>query len=510
MKLIVKSFVGFISVMAGVLIAVAVFDHLNITWGKEPTPSFIVDSTPINRDSKQGNSYAPVVKKAAPSVVNIYTTRIVKITRNPMLSDPFFRQFFGGGAEDQDQGERTHKELSLGSGVIVSPDGYILTANHVVAGADEIKIRIAYQKREFNARIVGRDEATDVAVVKIDEASLPAITLADSDQLQVGDVVLAIGNPLNVGQTVTMGIVSALGRAIGLSRNGYEDFIQTDAAINPGNSGGALVDAEGRLVGINTAIKSETGGYQGIGFAVPINMARDVMQKLILNGKISRGYLGISMQDVTSAMADQFNLPDQKGVFVDDVMPGTAAAKANIQQDDVIVALNGKDVVDRNSLRLAVSEFSPGTSVTVKIIRNGRTKDVSLILGEMPGFLKGNGSDENNSDTETSKTDALDGVTVADLDQDIRRELKVPDRVQGAIVAEVDEDSNPAQAGLRQNDIITEINRHPVTNSDDAVKYCKDAKGDQILVKIWRRDRSGGVFTQYLTVDNTRTESNKK
>ena len=254
MKLIVKSFVGFVSVMAGVLIALAVFDHLNITWGKEPTPNFTIDSTPINRDAKQGNSYARVVKKAAPSVVNIYTTRFVKIARNPMLSDPFFRQFFGGGGEDQDQ-ERTHREMSLGSGVIVSPDGYILTANHVVAGADEIKVRTADEKTEFNARIVGRDEATDVAVVKIEETSLPAITLADSDQLQVGDVVLAIGNPLNVGQTVTMGIVSALGLGIGMSRFGYENFIQTDAAINPGNSGGALVDAEGRLIGINTAIK---------------------------------------------------------------------------------------------------------------------------------------------------------------------------------------------------------------------------------------------------------------
>jgi len=509
MKLIVKSFVGFVSVMAGVLIALAVFDHLNITWGKEPTPNFTIDSTPINRDAKQGNSYARVVKKAAPSVVNIYTTRFVKIARNPMLSDPFFRQFFGGGGEDQDQ-ERTHREMSLGSGVIVSPDGYILTANHVVAGADEIKVRTADEKTEFNARIVGRDEATDVAVVKIEETSLPAITLADSDQLQVGDVVLAIGNPLNVGQTVTMGIVSALGRGIGMSRFGYENFIQTDAAINPGNSGGALVDAEGRLIGINTAIKSETGGYQGIGFAVPINMARDVMQKLILNGRISRGYLGISMQDVTAAMADQFNLPNQKGVFVDDVMPGTAAAKANIQPEDIIVELNGKDVADANGLRLAVSECSPGTSVTMKLFRNGRPKDVSLTLGEMPGFMKGEANENSTSDSDTSKTDALDGVTVADLDQDIRRELKVPDHVQGAIVAEVDEDSNSAQAGLRQNDIITEINRHPVTDSDDAVKYCKEAKGQQILVKIWRRDRTGGIFTRYLTVDNTRTEPGKK
>ena len=509
MRLILRSCVGFVSVAAGILIAVAVFEHLTVSWGKESDPNFKFDSSAINRDAKLGNSYAAVIKKAAPSVVNIYTTRFVheRLMRNPMLNDPLFRQFFGGDMGGGDERERTHREQSLGSGVIVSPEGYILTANHVVAGADEIKVRTGDEKREFNARIVGRDEATDVAVVKIDENNLPAITLADSDQLEVGDVALAIGNPLGVGQTVTMGIISALNRGIGLSR--YENFIQTDAAINPGNSGGALVDAEGRLIGINTAIKSETGGYQGIGYAVPINMARNVMEKLIANGKISRGYLGITMQDLNATLAQQFNLPDQKGVFVDDVMPGTAAAKARIQSGDVVVTFNGKEVADGNALRLAASECAPGTSVQIKLIRDGQLKEVTLTLGELPGFLSANANDQNNNNGDASKSDALDGVTVADLDQDIRSQLMVPDSIHGEIVAEVDEDSNAAEAGLQRNDIITEINRHRINDSEDAVKYCSDAKGDQILVKIWRRV-DHNVFTRYLSVDNTRRDPAKK
>lgn len=509
MKLMIKSFVGFVSVMAGVLLAVAVFDHLNITWGKESLPNFKVDTSPINRDAKLGNSYASVIKRAEPSVVNIYTTRFIheRISRNPMLSDPFFRQFFGGGLDDGNGEELTRREQSLGSGVIVSPDGYILTANHVVAGADEIKVRTADEKREFNARIVGRDAATDVAVVKIDEHNLPAITLADSDQLEVGDVVLAIGNPLNVGQTVTMGIVSALGRGIGLSR--YENFIQTDAAINPGNSGGALVDAEGRLVGINTAIKTETGGYQGIGFAVPINLARNVMEKLITYGKISRGYLGITMQDISSGLAQEFGLPNQNGVLIGDVMPNTPAGKAGLKSGDVIIGFNGKNIDDANELRLAVSECSPGASVAIKYIRNGHEKSVTVTLGELPGSLAGNDQNQGNNNGNGSTTDALDGVTVADLDSDIRSQLNVPDSIQGAIVAEVDEDSNAAEAGLQRNDIITQINRHPVQNSDDAVKYCNQAKGSQILVKVWRRVGQD-AFTRYIAVDNTRPDNSKK
>ncbi|HSY10337.1 MAG TPA: trypsin-like peptidase domain-containing protein, partial [Candidatus Dormibacteraeota bacterium] len=259
MKHISKPAFGFFSALAGALIVVAAFHFTS--WGKDAGPNITVETTPINRDAKLGTSFAPVVKKAAPSVVNIYSTRIVhqQLMRNPLLNDPFFRQFFGDQIPNNER-ERTRKEQSLGSGVVISPDGYILTANHVVEGADEIKVAIDDGKKEYTAKVVGTDPPTDVAILKIDAKNLSAITLADSDQLEVGDIVLAIGNPFGVGQTVTMGIVSALGRSPWHGFNGYEDFIQTDAAINPGNSGGALVDAEGRLVGINTAIISGSGG----------------------------------------------------------------------------------------------------------------------------------------------------------------------------------------------------------------------------------------------------------
>lgn len=500
MKLISKPFVGFFSATVSAAIILATL-HFS-SFGKDAAPPPIkVDKEPISRSVQLGTSFAPVVKKAAPSVVNIYSTHIVKERpmMNPLFNDPFFRQFFGDQAPGGNGGVRTRREQSLGSGVIVSPDGYILTANHVVADADEIKVSIGSNKKEFTAKVVGTDKPTDVAVLKIDAKDLPAVTLADSDQLEVGDVVLAIGNPFGVGQTVTMGIVSATGRS-GLGFNGYENFIQTDAAINPGNSGGALIDANGRLVGINTAIISSSRGNEGIGLAVPINMARHVMERLITGGKVTRGYLGIIPQDITPGLQEQFNLSTANGALVGDVMTNTPAQKAGLQAGDVIVSVNGKDVVDAHSLQLTISELNPGTSVSLKVIRDGKTRTMSVTLGELPG--SGNGKGQNNSD-ETSTTDALDGVTVADLDQDIRQQLRVPDAIQGAIVTDVADDSNAADAGLLQNDVIVSINRKPVHNSDDAVQLCKDAKGSQILVKIWRRN---GDFagTRYISVDNTK------
>ncbi len=356
-----KLFVGFLSGMAGALLLLGIFHHT--LWGKGAEPAIKVESTPVNRDAKLGASFAPVVKKAAPSVVNIYSTHIVHFRprRNPFYSDPFFRQFFGDQAPN-DNRELTRRERSLGSGVIVSPDGYILTANHVVEGADEIKVSIGENKKEYAAKVIGTDPPTDVAILKIDAKDLPAITLADSDQLEIGDIVLAIGNPYGLSQTVTMGIVSALGRNGLPGFNQYQDFIQTDAAINPGNSGGALVDAEGRLVGINTAIISPSGGNQGIGFAVPVNLARHVMERLLSGGKVARGYLGILPQDITPNLAKSFNLPDQNGALVGNVYPDTPAEKAGIKSGDIIIAFNGKDVPDAQSLMLAVSECSPGKS----------------------------------------------------------------------------------------------------------------------------------------------------
>jgi len=501
MKLISKPLFGLCAVVAGTAV-ILTFSHFT-SWGREGgSPAFTISAAPVNRDARLGTSFSPIVKKIAPSIVNIYSTRFIKERpqHNPMLDDPFFRQFFGNQFPHDDR-ERTRKEQSLGSGVIVSPDGYILTANHVVADADEVKVSIADNKKEYVAKVIGKDQATDIAVLKIQAARLPAVTLADSDQLEVGDVVLALGNPFGVGQTVTMGIVSALGRS-GFGFNGYENFIQTDAAINPGNSGGALVDVEGRLVGINTAIISRSGGNQGIGFAVPINMARNVLERLVSGGKVTRGYLGIFPQDIDADLARQFNLPDQNGALVGDVVADTPAARAGLKSGDVITAINGKPITDAHSLQLIVSQISPGTPVAVKLIRNGISKSVSVTLAELPGSETA-GGETDHSDTASGMADALDGVTVADLEPEVRDQLHVPAGLHGALVSEVNSDSNSADAGLQPNDIIVEINRQPVTEAADAVRLCKAARDEHILVKIWRR--TGSVAgTRYLSVDNTK------
>ena len=501
-----QTFIG-ISSAALVLAGVVTTVHF-VARAQDSAPAIRVESTPVDRDPRLGTSYAPIVKKAAPSVVNIYTTRFVKerVMGNPFFNDPLFRHFFGDQGEDSGSGVhvRTHKEQSLGSGVIVSPDGFILTANHVVAGADVVKVALSDSRREYTAKVIGRDEATDVAVLKINATDLHAITLADSDLLEVGDVVLAVGNPFGVGQTVTMGIVSALGRS-GLGFEGYEDFIQTDAAINPGNSGGALVDAEGRLVGINTAIISPSGGNNGIGLAVPIDIARTVMNQLLKNGKITRGYLGILPEDVEQGEAQQFKLPDMNGALVGDVTSDSPAGKAGIQAGDVIEAINGKQVMGAENLKITVSLMEPGSKVDLKVIRNGSEMTVPVTLGKLPEQEADNSAPDTNSGTVAApQLDLLDGVTVADIEPSIRRELRIPSDIHGALVSDVDHNSNAADGGLGRGDIILEINRQTVGSADEAIKLCHGAKGDQIVLKIWRRigNFSG---TRYLSVDNTKS-----
>jgi len=495
---------GFVAGLAGLLVLTTVFN----VRGKDAAPVIKLESTPVNRETGPLVSFAPLVKKAAPSVVNIYSSRIVhdQPQRNPFHDDPFFRQFFGGGGDDSSNdgsrdGSRARKEESLGSGVIISPDGYILTANHVVEDADEVKVAISDRGREFTAKVIGKDKLSDVAVLKIDAKDLPAITLADSDQLEVGDIVLAIGNPFGVGQTVTMGIVSALGRN-GLGFDGYEDFIQTDAAINPGNSGGALIDGAGRLVGINTAIISGSGGNQGIGFAVPVNMARHVMERLISGGKVSRGFLGIVPDDVTPDLAQQFNVSNESGALVDDVLPNTPAQKAGLKSGDVILSVNGKNIDSANSLTLTISDLDPGSTAALKILRDGAAKTINVVLGELPA--SGPNGDQNNSGDDNSMTDSLDGVTVDDLSADVRQQLQIPDHIKGVIVTDVSADSNAAAADLEKNDVIIQINHHPVTGTDDAIRLCKEAAGARILLKVWHRYSDDMAHTRYLSVDNTK------
>ncbi|HEU6449158.1 MAG TPA: DegQ family serine endoprotease [Verrucomicrobiae bacterium] len=506
MKNVSRSFVGIFSAVTGALVVAAAV-HFNLLAAeptKNPKLSLNVDTSPMVRDVKAGTSFAPIVKKAAPSVVNIYSTTIVHVhpMQSPFMMDPFFRQFFGDQFQGQNR-DMTRKEQSLGSGVIVSPDGYILTANHVVRDADEVKVALGDDnQKKYDARVVGTDPRTDVAVLKIEAKNLPAITFGDSSQVEIGDVVLAIGNPFGVGQTVTEGIISALGRhGYGINGpRGYEDFIQTDAAINPGNSGGALVDAEGRLIGINTWIATSSGGSEGVGFAVPANLARRVMESLIANGKVTRGYLGVSIKDLTPGLAKAFGYDKEGGALVGDVFPDTPAAKAGIEDGDIIIEFNGKKISDANSLTLMVSECAPGSEASVKVFRKGVSKTLNVKLEELPNENGKNGNSENNAN---STTDALDGVTVQDVDTQARQELNIPNNIKGALVVSVDDNSNAADAGLQKGDVIMEIDQKAVKDSDDAVKLAQDVKGDQILLKIWRRE-GDMASTTYITVDNTK------
>ena len=462
------------------------------------TVPVVVNETPLEREGKLSTSFSAVVKKAAPSVVNISTSKTVK--QNPMRpfqDDPILRRFFGDQFGPQQRGGRSLREHSLGSGVIVSKDGYILTNNHVVDGADEITVTLAKDKRDYPAKVIGRDSRTDIALLKIDAKNLPSATLADSDKVEVGDVVLAIGSPFNLSQTVTMGIVSAVGRGnMGIEE--YEDFIQTDAAINPGNSGGPLVDGEGRVIGINTAIFSRSGGSQGVGFAIPVNLARNIMDRLTQFGKVARGFLGVGIQDVTPALAQEFNIPEEgKGALVTEVTENSAAAEVGIKPGDVIVEFNGKPVNDSRALKLMAGQANPGAKAQVKILRQGKEKSFDLTLKEAPDQKVA--GDQN--DSNATSGDALDGVTVSDLDAGVRRQLGIPARVQGALVSEIDESTPAFGAGLRQGDVIMEINHRPVRNAEDAVDATKNLKGKRILLRVFTQG-----FSRFIVVDESKSK----
>jgi Do/DeqQ family serine protease len=324
-------------------------------------------------------SYADVVSRVVTAVVTIHSQQRVRQPQQfPFTNDPFFQQFFG---DRMPAPETPQRREALGSGVLVTPDGYILTNHHVVDGADQIKVDLN-DGRSLDAKVVGSDAPSDLAVLKINASNLPVLALGDSDRTRVGDVVLAIGNPLGIGQTVTMGIISAKGRQTGLSNGAFEDFLQTDAPINQGNSGGALVSTASELIGINSQILSPSGGSIGIGFAVPSNMARTVMDQLIKGGKVRRGQLGISVRKVTSDDAAKLSVPEGKGIVVGSVQPGSAADRAGLRQGDVIMSFNGVEVSDPNTFRNRVASTPPGTDVTLTIVRDGKEQTVRATLGE--------------------------------------------------------------------------------------------------------------------------------
>ena len=430
--------------------------------------------------------FAPVVKGVLPDVVNISTSKVVKASDHPDMDEgmpegmpPFFQQFFGQqfGPNSENRATKPHdqREDSLGSGVIVSPDGYILTNNHVVDGATDVRVTLA-DKRQLKATIVGTDPKTDIAVLKVDGSGYSAITIGDSSKVQVGDYALAIGDPFGVGQTVTMGIISAKNRG-NLGIEDYEDFIQTDAPINPGNSGGALVNDRGELVGINTAILSGgSGGNQGIGFAIPINLARSVMSQILDHGKVNRAYLGIMVQDITPGISKAMNLKDMKGVLVGDVSPTGPARKSGVQRGDVILEVNGKPMEDSRELRNTISMMDPNATVSLKLMRNGSPTDVSVKLGELPSDKEQAKAEEGTSEK------ALDGVTVENLDAQSARQLGLPAATTGVVVTDIDPSSPLASAGLRTGDVIQEVNHQPINNVAQLEEAVRKAGNNPLLL----------------------------
>ncbi len=406
-----------------------------------------------------GQPFVPIAKRAKASVVNVSSVKKTKQEgqsfQNPFFDDPFFRRFFGEEFERRMPAPREFQQQGLGSGVIVTSDGYIVTNNHVIEGADELSVSLP-DKRTFKAKVIGTDPKTDVAVVKIDASNLPTLPWGDASQLEVGEMVLAVGNPFGLSQTVTMGIISAIGRAnVGIVD--YEDFIQTDAAINPGNSGGALVNLKGELIGINTAIFSQSGGYMGIGFAIPSTMAKSVMQSLIKHGKVIRGWLGVSIQDVTPDLAKEFGAAENTGALVGDVMDDSPASKAKLERGDIITAYNGVPVRGSNHLRGLVAETPPGTTVRLSVLRDKKPLDLSITIGELPKELAkasrdGSGKGEH----------ALAGVTVENVRQSGRSKTS-----PGVVVTDIEPESPAERAGLQKGDVIREINRKPVKDVKD-------------------------------------------
>ena len=455
-----------------------------------------VDQTAVPRDGLPRGSFAPIVDKVAPAVVKIEITATRQNAAMEGMPDSlrqFFGNQFGGMLPPQSRGPQV--EHGICSGVVITKDGYILTNNHVVDGAKQVKVTLT-DGREFTAKVIGRDPKTDIAVVKIDADNLPIVTLADSSKVKVGDVVLAVGNPFGVGQTVTEGIVSAMNRG-NMGIEDYEDFIQTDAAINPGNSGGALVDIDGRLIGINTAILSDSGGSQGVGFAVPSDLARTVMESLVKDGHVTRGYIGVMIQNVTPALAQEFNLKAPTGALIGDVVANGPADQAGFKEGDVVTEFNGQKITDSRQLQLAVAETSPGSKVTVKILRDGDSKTLEATVKQLPGTGSvADAGSQNGNDTGT-----LNGVGVGDLDPQTRAQFHIPDTVHGAVVTQVEPGSAAAEAGLKLGDVIESINRHPVKTADDAIQLTSDTSSKRTLVRVW--DNGG---SRYVVVDESHSE----
>jgi serine protease Do len=489
----------------------------------------LIDATPINREAVPNISYANIVKKITPSVVSVIPMRS-RPSRNviphPFFEDPFFRRFFGPeffGNPDEDTRPRNRRRSTpspennrerprpeaagIGSGVVLTADGYIVTNNHVIDEAEEIKVSfdgLKEGKKEVIAKVIGTDKRTDIAILKVEMKNLSPIVVGDSDQIEVGDIVLAVGNPFNFTQTVTSGIVSALGRNAPGNKaldSLFTDFIQTDAPINQGNSGGALVDIQGRLIGINTLIYSSGGGNIGIGFAIPINTVRSITEQLLTKGKISRGFIGVTIQDITEELAEAYKIKNREGALVSEVMEDSPAEKAGIKHGDIITEFNGRSVDTSSTLRRLVANTPAGTQSTLKVLRDNKPITLSIIPKELPANLGGSDSQSSNPKSEDGSTtdqSPLSGVELSDITQATRERFNIPEKMNGVVILSIDPESPSAEAGLAVGDVIRDIAGSPVKNVKEAEKQLKQIKDKRYVLRVWSRETRG---TRFVVVD---------
>ncbi|HEX7313486.1 MAG TPA: DegQ family serine endoprotease [Pyrinomonadaceae bacterium] len=431
------------------------------------------------------NSYADVLSRVTPAVVTVRAQRRTREARQfPFMDDPALRELFGERFRQQAPRSEERVERGLGSGVVVSADGYILTNHHVVDGAEEIRVELN-DGRTFAAKVVGTDQPSDLAVLKVEATGLPVLPLGDSDKSRVGDVALAVGNPLGIGQTVTSGIISAKGRTTGLSDGSFEDFIQTDAAINRGNSGGALVNTAGELIGINSQIFSPTGGNIGIGFAIPSNMAKDVMGQLIKTGRVRRGMLGVNIQNVTADLAASLGLGQARGAIVSGVQAGGPADRAGVRRGDIITAFNGTPVTDNNTLRNAVARTQPGSPSTLTVSRDGREQQLRITLGELPANTARAGRGEGEEGATHESAGGL-GLTVQPLGPALVERFNLKGVTQGLVVTNVAEAGAASEAGMQPGDVIEEVNRQPVRTTAELQAALKGAGTRPVLLLVNR------------------------
>jgi Do/DeqQ family serine protease len=486
---------------------------LSFDSGGDKVPIYIASDSRVADPVTLNAGFAPVAKAVTPAVVTVQISSRIRRQQIhsfgdpswPFDLDPFRDFFFRRGTPDNDESQTPRRRQSpedrgrlqptgIGSGVIVSPDGYILTNNHVVDGADKVEVTLN-DRRSFTARVVGADPPSDIAVLKIDGGGLPTIPLGDSNKVEVGDVVLAVGNPLGVGQTITMGIISAKGRSTRASSGSgsYEDFLQTDAAINRGNSGGALVNLRGELIGIPSQILSQTGGSIGIGFAIPTAMARNVMDQLIKNGKVKRGKLGVTITDLTQDLTSQFGFKGTQGALVQDIEPGQPAERAGVQAGDIFTEFQGQRVEDSSRLRNLVAQAPPGSTVRFKVWREGAERELTATLSEMdPQTIAGAAARGGAGPTDS----ALSGVSVDSLTPETARRLNLPPGARGVVVTDVDADSGAADAGLQRGDVIEEVNRQPVASPGEFEAALKKAGKQSVLLRMRRGERASFIVVK--------------